>query len=181
MKQRTVFPTRKRRETVNNRSPFRYRAGFTLIELLVGITIMLLLLGGGIASFVNFNDRQTLVGAGKEFQTYLRSAQTKARVGDRPDTCPRLLSYAVSAGQGTNQVQVVARCEVGGIDTPQIRNTYTFPPNIILNANVDIRFGVLSGGVTNPGDVVLRSTTTDQTYTITVTQGGEIRDGVLGN
>jgi hypothetical protein len=143
---------------------------------------MQLLLGAGIASFVRFNDRQTLLSAGKELQTYLRSAQTKARVGDRPSSCDKLLAYAVVAGQGTNQVQLRALCDNSGgagVVTPITYATYQFPSSILFESAVNMQFGVLLGGVTNPGTITLESTTTTQTYAITVTQGGEISDGVF--
>lgn len=71
--------------------------GFSLVELMVTVTIMLALTGGGIAGYLNLRSRQNLVNAGKEVEQLLRSAQKKARVGDKPSGCTGALTgYRVS-------------------------------------------------------------------------------------
>lgn len=162
-----------------------------MIELLVATTIMLMMVGGGIAAFVSFNDRQTLLTSGKELQTYIRSAQVKARSGDRPADCDRLLGYVIRATSGTNQVRLLAQCEETTAPTPPggvcvntggntyecLRNAYDLASDVRFTGSVNMVFGVLHGGVTNAGSIVLTRGT--QSYTIPVSAGGEIGEGTL--
>lgn len=190
MKLPTQSPTLK----LGIRTPFPTQAGFTMIELLVATVIMIAMVGGGIAAFVSFNDRQTLITAGKEVQTYIRSAQVKARSGDRPAECDRLQGYVIRATSGTSQVRLLALCEettapvpvpppggacanTGGATYECLRNTYDLSPDVQLFGSVNMTFGVLHGGVTNSGNIVLMRGT--QTYTLPVSAGGEIGEGVL--
>lgn len=147
--------------------------GFTLIELLVSVTIMLLMVGGGIVAYLQFNDRQVIQTSGKEVVTYLRTAQTKARVGDKPATCNRLLGYAFKATAGTSQVRVGAVCD-NGEPTP---DTYDLADSVDFSGTVDMEFGVLHGGVANSGTITLTNGTLQ--YQIKVSQGGEISNGEL--
>jgi len=158
---------------VTRSTPLRrhFAAGFTLIELLVSVTIMLLIVGGGIAAFITFNDKQALRGAAKELQTYFRSAQISARSGVRPDVCDKLLSYAVTATAGSNQIRSLAVCENGSHE----QALYLLPASVSVVGALNMEFQVLHGGVNNAGDVSLTNNT--NTYTFSVTPGGEISDG----
>lgn len=148
--------------------------GFTLIELIVAITIMMMLLGSGIISYLQFNDRQSVLSAGEELTSLLRVAQTRARVGDRPSGCDQLLAYYVRASFESSTVSLVAECENG-----------TFPRSeMVLTANtqaaqaINIGFKVLHGGVINPGSISLTSPQGIE-YGLSVTEGGEIIGGQL--
>ena len=55
--------------------------GFTFIELVVATGIMLALVGFGSASYVNFNERQILEQAAKDFKNNLKVAQQNAITG----------------------------------------------------------------------------------------------------
>ena len=55
--------------------------GFTLIELLVTAAIFSVVTGGGVASYVQFNQREKLKAAALEIKTYLRKAQANALAG----------------------------------------------------------------------------------------------------
>src|SRR5574340_877305 len=125
--------------------------GFTLIEMLVVITITMLMLGGGIAAYIKFNEKQQLVGAAKQMQTYLRGLQKKARVGDRPDGCTRLLSYTLTVAANSNLVLMEANCENTDISTDQ----YTIGGGVKAQNNVEVSFKVLQGGATSLGDITL--------------------------
>ncbi len=152
--------------TAHTTSPLK--AGFTLIELLVSVTITLLMVGGGIAAFVTFNDRQILQNAGREVQTALRSAQVKARAGDRPAGCTKLLSHAVRISPGSSLVRVQAVCEDDDYDVAE----YQLHESVISSDEVDMRFLVLHGGVTNAGTITLAKDTSS--ISIIVNEGGEI-------
>ena len=149
----------------------QHQHGFTLIELMVSVTIMLLLVGGGIASYVSFNDRQTLVTSAHRVETYLRSAQKKARVGDRPATCTVFDGYAVRLTSGSDLIELIAQCGVANNITVQ---TDHLSGDVVPVSDQTIRFAGLHGGVQGAGTINL--TDGDQTYSIIVTEGGEIED-----
>jgi len=148
--------------------------GFTLIELIVTITIMMLLLGSGIVSYLRFNDRQAVLAAGEELTAILRVAQTRARVGDRPDGCDQLQAYHVRLPFESSVVSLVAECENGSFTRSQI----TLSANTQATQAIDIGFRVLHGGVINPGTVTL-SSPQGLEYQLSVTEGGEITGGQL--
>lgn len=146
--------------------------GFTLIEMLIAVGIMLILVGGGIAAFITFNDKQRLQSSSKLLQTYLRTAQAKARLGDRPAACTKLLGYSVRMQPTGGVVEMVALCE------PTEVTVQTFNLDGIEAAQVDgqpmnIEFQVLHGGVQNFGTVSLVSSAGYQ-QNFVVSQGGEI-------
>lgn len=75
--------------------------GFTLIELIITVAIMALVVGGSIAGFVGFTERQEVLNTAKEVQQLMRVAQSKARVRDvpmdmaGPIKCNTLMMYRV--------------------------------------------------------------------------------------
>ncbi len=91
--------------------------GFTFVEMLVVITIMLIIAGGGIASFVRFNDKQQVQVAVSELQALMHSAQVKARVGEDASRCRTdfsqvlsLRSYRVEVQANSNVATLYAVC-----------------------------------------------------------------------
>ncbi len=151
------------------------KKGFTLIEMLVTITITMLMLGGGIAAYINFNEKQTLITASKDLQAYLRSAQSKARSGDRPNTCDSLDAYQVYMAAGNNEIILRAICD-GGIVQDSF-DSYFLPNGVTSQDEIDMRFKVLHGGVEGAGDIVL--VMDDKEYLFSVSSTGEINQGGL--
>lgn len=174
----------------------RENRGFSFIELMITVSIMVVVVGGGIASFTTFNDRQTVATANKELQTILRSAQTKARVRETPPECDPaaglpLQGWRVTAPAGVAgpTVQLYASCgrveEDSELDVARgaVRE-YRLPSSVTIttdNGDLDVRFWALYGGVQFVG-------TNDATRTITVggfsrewqfmiREGGEITEG----
>ena len=145
--------------------------GFTLIELLVSITILLLIVGGGIVSYITFNEKQQLSGAAKELQGYFRSAQTRVRNGDVPDGCGKLSGYQVTVANGSSSVNLLAVCSGPGI----LPTTYTLGGSVAPSSAIDVTFLGLHGGVTGAQTITL--TKGDRSYSFKVTAGGEITQG----
>ncbi len=152
--------------------------GFTLIEIAIAVSIMLFLVGGGIASYLTFNDRQLLLNEAKELQTFIRSAQTKARVGDRPEGCLKLERYKVTMAAGSSQIEVSAVCDNNGTTEEFIRQTAELDNSITAAGVVDIEFNVLHGGALADTTVTLNSSG-ESTYVFEVTKGGELTGGEL--
>ena len=148
--------------------------GFSLIELLVVVGILILVVGGGIASFISFNEKQQVVNGAKELQEYLRTAQTLIRVGQKPDGCGTLNAYrVVSSDSGTTkEIKVIAVCSSDDID----RNSFFLPEGTTLSSDISITFLGLHGGVSGATTIEVVGGN-DRTYTFEVTQGGEITQG----
>jgi prepilin-type N-terminal cleavage/methylation domain-containing protein len=61
--------------------------GFTLIELLVVIGITALLVGGGLAAYSRFNERQQVKGVGTGLYNDIRLIQGRALAQEKPEVC----------------------------------------------------------------------------------------------
>ena len=151
------------------------QAGFTLLELMVVVTIMLLLLSGGLAVYIQLNNRQLLVDSANQLQLLMRTAQKEARVESKPAGCTRLLSYAVQVPVGQlASANLVAECQ----NTNYIVQTIPFDSGVTSQNSFALHFYVLQGEVKGAGTFVLQRST--KTATITVNQGGEISGVVIG-
>lgn len=153
----------------------KYKAsqlGFTLIELLVTITIMMLMLGGGLVAYVNFNEKQTVVSSVKTVQTALRSAQIKAKNGEKPPGCGILDAYQIYIGANTNEILIRPICD--GTVQPTYDSVF-FTDGVAASSTVDMRFKILTSGVDGAGEITLARN--DYVYTFSVTQTGEISQG----
>jgi len=148
--------------------------GFTLIELVVVSGILILIAGGGIASFINFNEKQRVLNGGKELQSYLRMAQTLIRVGEVPDGCGTLNGYKVmsSGAAFSKEIKILAVCSNGDIE----KSSFLLPTTTTLSSDIDITFLGLHGGVIGATTVEIIGAS-NRTYSFDVTQGGEITQG----
>jgi prepilin-type N-terminal cleavage/methylation domain-containing protein len=169
---------------MNSTASFSFRhsfqKGFTLIELMIAISIMILMVGVGVAAYLNMDKRQNLSNAGKQLQLLMRAAQTKARVGERPTGCQKLLGYRVSqTSVGPDIVSLEAVCENGGATTTYLMSDYSLPVGVTVQNMSPMTFRVLHGGVESSGDVTLSSEFPTYTFVFTVNAGGEITEGTL--
>ncbi|MBT3250109.1 MAG: hypothetical protein HN846_04315 [Candidatus Pacebacteria bacterium] len=152
--------------------------GFTLIELIVSIGILVLITGGGIAAFLNFNDKQQVLNGSKELRSYLRTAQTLVRVGESPAGCDKLVGYKVtSSDAGTvKEIKILAVCSTGGVEESIEKDSFLLPESTTLSSDINITFLGLHGGVIGSGTIEVVGAA-DRTYSFEVTQGGEITQG----
>lgn len=122
--------------------------GFTLIELLVVIGISLVLLGGALAGFLTFSDRQRAIGAVQELKTHFLTAQSKANSGDLGG-CEQLTGYRIQTylTGSVTELSLQAVCAVG---TPNTAQVIAFSPGVLIDPNLDVTFLVLNGGVELP-------------------------------
>ena len=164
-------------------------AGFTLIELLVTVTIILLITGGGIAGFVNFNDRQQIQTTVKDMQTMMRAAQIKARSGEGASDCltsgsfteGKLYGYQVTLA-GTAMLMNRMCNENSGLPIAIERTRKNVVDNVSITMSGPVTFLSLKGGAnTGDGSPDVTVTVTGQysgyVYVFNVTSGGEITQG----
>ncbi len=145
--------------------------GFTLIELVVAFGILLLVAGGVLTSYNNFNDTQKVKQAGATLRTNLRSAQARAIAGLKPQSgCSQLDGYDV--GISTSQYYYQARCTPEGLAGEIV--TVILPTGVTISSPpaLPIRFNVLSGGVTNATTITI--TGYSQSFNVVVGVNGEI-------
>lgn len=172
--------------------PIRNKSlGFTLIELLVVISIILLVTGGGIAGFINFNDRQQVQTTVKDVQTLMRSAQVKARAGEGASgvtvaegcVSPRkLYGYRASYNSSQRAVILYRVC-----NHPTLSSTNTERSRVTLGSNVnltmsDVTFLALRGGVNTGGSDITVNISGQYSgiiYQFQVLQTGEITEGAF--
>jgi len=152
--------------------------GFTLIEIMVVISIMAIVFGGGIAAYVNLNERQATFNVGESVRTMLVAAQKKARVGDVPApqaglVCDHLTGYTVGNNSPIS-IMLAANCQN---NAQFIVNTVVVPTSISLISSPTIKFATLQGGVTGSGTFSLQST--NWVYSFVVDAGGSISDATM--
>jgi prepilin-type N-terminal cleavage/methylation domain-containing protein len=152
--------------------PRSSQAGFTLIELLITIAIMVLLLGGGLASYLRIDRRQSLINVCSQVALMARTAQKKARVGDRPEGCLRLDSYSVSrTATGPDVISLQAVCSNDTYTTEE----YEVPTVFTVQSLTTMSFRVLHGGLEGANGVVrVRSTFPNYQCEFLIDGGGSI-------
>jgi len=153
-------------------SIIKSKSGFTLIELLVVVSIIALTVGASVAAYVDFNDRQELLAAGKLVESILEAARSKAATGETPTDCDFLEGYLVSAPQSTFQIDLEASCNNG----TYVINTYNIPNQVNLTSGIQVTFKALHGGADTSTITLTRG---GDTYQIEVDKGGSIRGGLL--
>lgn len=115
--------------------------GFTIIELLVAMSITLLLAGGVVAAFNNFNDNQRVQQGAISLKSNLRLAQNKAISGDKPAGCGTLTNYTVTFAATSYSMQAV--CD--GAPTGSTA-TFSLPAGIAFSPTpASVAFTVLTG------------------------------------
>lgn len=181
------------KKSLKNRGFTFSNRGFTLIEMIVTVGIMLAVTGGGIAAFMTFDDKQSIQTSAQELQTILRSAQTKARVGEDAEYCratyvgETLRGYRVQVLEGTNIVFLDVVCSANKFTEaiyrnypPDLQRSYTLAEGVEIEmqggGEVNMEFLTLLGGVDGFGTIEVSGNGSD-VYTFEVTQGGEITEG----
>ncbi len=152
----------------------RSRGGYTLIEIMVVIVIMSLLVGGGLAGYTKFNDRQTILVAGRQLIASMRQAQQYSASGIKPVGCDTgLRGYRVTAASGGSTYTVAAICTTTG--TTVVVKQETLAAGVQFASNVDVTFlGQVGGAQTTNPTVTLSQGTL--TYQLTISSSGDITE-----
>lgn len=145
--------------------------GFTLIELLVSVVIIMVVAGGVIVNYNNYNDAQKARSAVLTVKNNLRFAQARATSGEKPAIgCTELLGYRVTFGASSYTVQ--AQCSEGLAGEQQSVSLGTgasFSP-----VPGDILFRVLSRGI--DADTTVKVTGAQRSYQFQVTRSGDMSE-----
>ncbi len=151
------------------RSPtLRGNEGFTIIELLISMSIILLLGGGVLAAFNNFNENQKVKETALTLKSNLRLAQNKAIAGKKPEGCGALNGFTASFTASSYTVQ--ARCDgvpTGGSLTTSLPSGISFVP-----VPAAFTFSVLTGRIAS--NITLTVTGLSKSYSVAVTESGNV-------
>lgn len=151
-------------------------AGYTLIEILVTLTIVGILFGFGYASFRDFARRQQVAGITKQIQGDLRLAQQMALSGQKPVSGCSTLSGIRFRIDSAASYLLEYMC-AGVAISPSIKNVNLSGVLFSSPLPSPIQFNVLGNGNSLGADelITLVQTGTNNTATVTVTKGGEIK------
>jgi len=147
-------------------------SAFSLIELLVSVTIILLMVGGALAGYTSYIEKQRLVAAAEKLESGLREAQNMAQTGYLGGCDElagiRLLTSTASTGVGY-QIRVI--CEDSSYED---FDYVDIAEDIEINPNISVTFIPYDNLV---GDVssVLSSNRNSYTATFNIDQGGGIK------
>ena len=152
-------------------SPHKSSA-FTLIELLVSVTIILLMVGGALAGYTSYTEKQRLVAAAEKLQSGLREAQNMAKIGYL-GSCDelagvRLLTSTFGTGVG---YQIRVLCSDSSYED---LNYVNLSEDVTISPNIDVTF-VPYDNVASDVTSVLSSTRINYQATFNIDQGGSIK------
>jgi prepilin-type N-terminal cleavage/methylation domain-containing protein len=149
-------------------------SAFTLIELLVSVTIILLMVGGALAGYTSYTEKQRLVAAAEKLQSGLREAQNMARIGYL-GSCEKLGGIRLqtsTSGTGVEyNIQVVCEEPVGIVNN--LNNVY-LSDDVTISPNISVTF-IPYDNLANDVVSILSSSRINYQATFEIDQGGGIK------
>ncbi len=125
------------------------QSGFTLIELMIVVLIILVLSGGSITSYLNFNKTETVKNDARSLTTEINRVKTLASSLQYPEGCTTLEGYNLKSDLvdgALTGVTVTVLCDPDNIANPTVK----LLGSTIFSAPFDITFlpgnGYLSSG-----------------------------------
>lgn len=122
----------------------RGKLGYTLIEIIVVVTILTILMGGALASFANFRDKNTALSESLVVADRLRKIQAKASAVELPDGCSGSINFQVT--MSGSDLTVKANC-AGGVSVDIVNLSLTLSNSSYLS-NYDLYFDSRTGNAT---------------------------------
>lgn len=150
--------------------------GFTIVEILVVLGVAAVFISVGIASYRDFNRRQSVEQAAEKIASDLRLAQNLAFVQKKPADCKnKLTGYVFSRSDLTYAISA----ECSGLSVKVKADSVS---GVTLSGFTQVTFSVLGKGVSYEDDdaskkylYVSLSGCVNCTKTITVEEAGEIK------
>lgn len=145
------------------------KKGFTILELLVAMGVILLVSGGVVAAFNNFNEGQQVRQAALTMKGNLRLAQNKALSGEKPASgCTTLVGYTMSFTSTSYMMR--ALCSEGSVGES---TTTTLPTGVsFLPVPASFTFAVLTGRIASDRTLTVSGVST--TANVQITAGGSV-------
>lgn len=153
---------------------YKKSLGFTLIEIVVVFAVLAILSTIGIASFVTYNQSQTLNVEEGELKSVFNLAKSRAISQTKPSSCESLVldGYRINISVLSRSYEMEAVCS----GSPHNILSRTLHPDISFGEDtnpVTYFFPVISGGVSAGGTIVLSGY--EQEKTITIDSLGGVR------
>ena len=147
------------------------QAGFTLIELMVVVAAIIILTGGSIAAYLNFNKTQVMNTDAQNLAAEIRRVKTLAASQQYPTGCGMLESYIISSevvNDSLTGVRVTANCS----PTDVIYEINDLLINSYFSAPFVMNFLPRSGYISNGADQTITLIhDADETYTRNILVG----------
>lgn len=149
--------------------------GFTLIELLVTTALSLILLGGALASYNQFNSQQGHIQSSKQVISDFERAKARAQAGDKPEECDRLDGYRVITNANSTLYIVSAVCNGGSLETAS--EQFNLSSNYQFDSSVEVVFPVRPASVAASDQIVdIARVNNGQIYRFVIKTNGTIED-----
>jgi prepilin-type N-terminal cleavage/methylation domain-containing protein len=112
--------------------------GYTLIEIIIVITILTIMMGGALASFANFRDKNTAQSEALVVADRLRKIQAKASAVELPEGCTGSVNFQVT--MTGSDLTVKANCsgatviDIEGLGLSLTTSTYLSSYDLIFDS-----------------------------------------------
>ena len=150
------------------------KKGFTLVELLIAISILVMLLGVGLASFNSFNRRERLKQTALTLKSTLRLAQTKAISVEKPTSgCTSFVGMRkhFTANSYSMEHECSPEGAVGATDTVTLSGGIAFSP-----VPADFTFMTQTNTINISAATSITIINGTESYIITVSPNGSVND-----
>lgn len=158
-------------------------SGYSFIELIVVIGILMIVVGGSIASYASFQDKEKVKQAALTLKSNLRLAQSKAVSGEKPvlpnatpsADCKKLMGYVLQFSGTFYSIQAQCTHSDGTQGNAGFETTIPVPSGVtVVPSAALIQFYPLDQGVSD--ELVVSISSHSHAYQITVTKSGKIDD-----
>ncbi len=149
--------------------------GFTLVELLVVMGLILMVSGGSIAGYSNFNETQKVKQSAITVKNNLRLVQNKAQSGQKPTglSCSTLVSYKVTFDAVAGSYSWQANCRPEG-PVGEIGSGKLLPGVSFAAVPEAVNFFVLTQGA--DANTIISVKGLSKQYSLELSSGGDITE-----
>lgn len=150
-------------------------AGFTLIELLVTTSLSLVLAGGALAAYNNFNSQQGFIQTSKNVIANFERTRSKSLAGEKPTTCSSLIGHRVRGAEGSSIYFLSVRCSGA---SPEVESEQkTLPSGYTFADSFDLTFPPHPGPISTTAQTIdIAKTGDSRVYRFVIEANGVIQD-----